>query len=33
MIKKIKENIRNFDSPLFFACVVLAIVGLLIIGI
>ena len=31
MIKKIKENIRNFDSPLFYACIILAVIGLILV--
>lgn len=31
MIKKIKENIRNFDTPLFVACIILSIIGLILV--
>lgn len=31
MIKKIKDNIRNFDTPLFFACIILAVIGLVLV--
>lgn len=31
MVKKIKENLKNFDTPLFFACVILAIIGLILV--
>jgi len=31
MIKKIKENIRNFDTPLFTACIILAVIGLILV--
>ena len=31
MLKKIKENIRNFDTPLFFACIILAVIGLVLV--
>lgn len=31
MIKNIKENIRNFDYPLFFACIALSLIGLMLV--
>ena len=32
MFKNIKENIKNFDSPLFIACIILAAIGLLLVA-
>lgn len=31
MFKNIKENIRNFDYPLFFACMILSVIGLVLV--
>ena len=31
MIKKIKENLKNFDTPLFCACIILAVIGLILV--
>lgn len=32
MIKNIRENIKNFDTPLFFACFALSVIGILLVS-